>query len=203
MVYKRNEVIFLLSVGKKNIKTFGLTTYRDVLAKLDRELERLDAAETLKDAADHGTNAAITAWHLVDWTWSALKSDSQLCDRIAKDLGARWNEPNEFKRWLVEHGCRELRHCQMITTSLKHSGFNSKPSDPDFTALPGPVSAEWVNDRGEIGTWINAAGDPVYWTVGNDSEWWIIEGDQNHSANLLLRKVRDFWWRFIERYAIP
>ena len=45
-------------------KDFGFTSCRDILAKLERELGRLDTAKTLKEAADHASNAAVTAWHL-------------------------------------------------------------------------------------------------------------------------------------------
>src|SRR5258708_12819513 len=151
-----------------NLKTFRLTSCRDVLAKLDRELARLDTARTLEDACDHSTNAAITAWHLVDWTWSALKKDKQLSDRIANanDLGGRWSGINEFQGWVLGHGCSELRHCQMITTSFKHSGLSSKADDPDFAAQPGPVEVQWVNASGQPFTWVNSAGEPFSWSAG-------------------------------------
>jgi hypothetical protein len=182
-----------------NLKTFGLTSCRDVLAKLDRELARLDTARTLEDACDHSTNAAISAWHLVEWTWSALKKDKQLSDRItnANDLGVRWREIDEFKKWLLEHGCSELRHCQMITNSFKHLDRSSKPRDPDFATQRGPLF------MGQV-TLVSATGEPkpIYVALGNYSEWYIIEDDKKYLINSLLKAVQHFWHTFLNLYAI-
>ncbi len=68
----------------KKAITFGLISCRGMLAKLEREIARLEAAKSLADACDHGTNAAVTAWHLVDWTWSAFEGNLEIHNRIAK-----------------------------------------------------------------------------------------------------------------------
>lgn len=62
-------------------QTFALESCRDLLEKLDRELDRyrevagrdeedatalLDLVDRLKDSA---FNAAVTAWHLCDWVF--------------------------------------------------------------------------------------------------------------------------------------
>ena len=64
-------------------KTFGFTSRRDILAKLERELGRLDTAKTLEKAADHASNAAVTAWHLSEWAWAALKKGGLIGKDVA------------------------------------------------------------------------------------------------------------------------
>src|ERR1700738_2061197 len=71
-------------------RTFGTTSCRDMLAKLAREVSRPEAAKALEDAADHGTNAAVTAWHLVDWIWVTIKQDQQLRARVTAGTGKNW-----------------------------------------------------------------------------------------------------------------
>lgn len=172
-----------------------------MLGKLGRELDRLDAATTSEDAADHYANASITAWHLTDWTWSAIKQSEQLYDRVSSDLGLSRKMP-DFKRWLREQGCPELRYCQIISNSLKHFAYDSKPDDPDFSDQQGPMEGLWVNELGQTGSWINEAGELGYFSVGDDSQWWITEGDRKYLVTDLLKITLKFWCDFLDRYAI-
>jgi hypothetical protein len=71
----------------KNLRTFGITSCREMLAKLGREISHLETAKTLEDAADHGTNAAVTAWHLGDWIWVTIKQDPQLRAQVTAGTG--------------------------------------------------------------------------------------------------------------------
>jgi hypothetical protein len=51
-------------------KTFALENCRDLLNKLEREIDRLSAARDRDDLTtmiDTAFNAAVTAWHLCDW----------------------------------------------------------------------------------------------------------------------------------------
>src|SRR5258708_2492551 len=154
----------------KKAITFGLISCRDMLAKLEREIARLEAAKSLADACDHGTNAAVTAWHLVDWTWSAFEGTLEIHNRIAKDAGCpppKFGKP-QFTDWILgDLGCRSLRHCYIIATNSKHAGAESKAGDPDFGAKPGPVEVQWVNNSGQKITFVNSAAQPVQFTPGN------------------------------------
>ena len=49
-------------------ETFALDSSRDMLEKLKREIERLAGSIIRQEVVDHGLNAAMTAWHLTDWT---------------------------------------------------------------------------------------------------------------------------------------
>jgi hypothetical protein len=177
-------------------KTFGFTSCGDILAKLEREVARLDTAKTLEEAADHASNAAVTAWHLSEWAWAALKKGGHI------GQGVDWADKGEFQKWLTSEGCVELQHCQALANSFKHLGHDSSASDSDFAPQAGPAIGEWINSRGEKWTWVNSMGEPVYFTIGNDSTWWVVEGDKKYPASQLFSEVARFWQSFLDRYAI-
>src|SRR5437899_1846509 len=54
-------------------KTFAINSSRDLLEKLKREIERLAGSIIRQEVVDHGLNAAMTAWHLTDWTWGEIQ----------------------------------------------------------------------------------------------------------------------------------
>jgi hypothetical protein len=185
-------------------KTFGFTSCGDILAKLERELARLDTAKTLEEAADHATNAAITAWHLSEWAWAALRKGGV----IGKGFG--WANKGEFQNWVTTEGCTELQHCEMLANSFKHLGHDPCANDYDYdydydsdlTPQPGPAIVEWTNSRGEKVSRANLMGEPVYFTSGHGLKWWVTEGDKKYLASELFVKVVEFWRGFLDRYAI-
>jgi hypothetical protein len=185
-----------MSRSTRSRKTFGFTSCGDVLAKLERELTRLHSAKNLEDAADHASNAAVTAWHLSEWAWAALKKGAHI------GHGVYWVNKGSFQEWLTTEGCTQLQHCQVLANSFKHLGHDSSASDSDFTPQPGPAIVEWINSRGEKVNWVNSMGEPVYFTSGSDSTWWITEGDKKYSANQLFGKAIGFWRDFLDQYAI-
>ena len=116
-----------------NPKTFGFTSCSDVFAKLERELARLRSAKNLEEAADHASNAAVTAWHLSEWAWAALKKGNHI------NHGVDWANIGSFQKWLTTEGCAQLQHCQVLANSFKHLGHDSSASDSDFTPEAGPL----------------------------------------------------------------
>jgi|SRR5689334_12328999 hypothetical protein len=57
-------------------ETFALDSSRDMLEKLKREIERLAGSIIRQEVVDHGLNAAMTAWHLTDWTWREIQGST-------------------------------------------------------------------------------------------------------------------------------
>jgi hypothetical protein len=177
-------------------KTFGFTSCGDIFAKFERELHRLDSANTLEDAADHATNAAVTAWHLSEWAWVALKKGGLI------GKGVAWTNKREFQNWLSTEGCNELQHCEMLANSFKHLGHDPSAGDLDLTPQLGPGIVEWTNSRGEKVNWVHSMGEPVYFTRGHDLKWWVTEGNKRYLASELFVKVVEFWRDFLDRYSI-
>lgn len=106
-------------------QTFALGNCHDLLAKLDRELDRyrgvtgrdesepqalLDLVDRLKDNA---FNAAVTAWHLCDWVFEDMTPEQRqkLGFNALSDLQAH-----------VRTNCRALYLCRYVATASKHWG---------------------------------------------------------------------------------
>jgi hypothetical protein len=44
-----------------------------MVEKLKREIERVAGSIVRQEIIDHRLNAAMTSWHLTDWTWKEIK----------------------------------------------------------------------------------------------------------------------------------
>ena len=107
-----------------NPKTFGFTSCSDVFAKLERELARLHSAKNLEETADHASNAAVTAWHLPEWAWAALKKGNHI------NHGVDWANIGSFQKWLTTEGCTQRQHCQVLANSFKSLGHGDGSRRP-------------------------------------------------------------------------
>ena len=180
-------------------RTFDIRSCRNLRNKLERELERFQRATSREDVVDHGMNFAVTAWHLVDWTWADTKHTTGLRQKLAREAGHRADRfgLREFRRFVLgEKSCRELGHCRIVATASKHLHFDPYPDDPDFVAGVAPAEVKWLNDRGEEVTWVNNKGESVTWT---SSAWdlWIVEGSARRRAAEVFQRVLSFWSQFI------
>ncbi len=115
--------------------TFDLVSCRDLLDKLQREIMRIEKAAGRPDVCDHGTNAALTAWHLTDWVWADVKNNLPIRSAIAKQAGRAANDfdVREFQDY-VAGGCKYLQICRIIATASKHVGWETPGDDQEFTA---------------------------------------------------------------------
>src|SRR6266550_2815650 len=79
-------------------KTFAINSSRDMLEKLKREIERLAGSIIRQEVVDHGLNAAMTAWHLTDWTWKEIK-DSPRLRSLTTRAATPIRELKQFQEW--------------------------------------------------------------------------------------------------------
>src|SRR5437763_4793646 len=86
-------------------KTFGINSSRDMLEKLKREIERLAGSITRQEVVDHGLNAAMTAWHLTDWTWKEIKDSPRL---RSPDQGGQAARACSHRQEAAPKGCKSL-----------------------------------------------------------------------------------------------
>jgi hypothetical protein len=156
-----------------------------------REVCRLEAAKTLEDAADHGTNAAVTAWHLSDWVWNAAKQNRQVLNQIPMAAGSGQLDCKKFKEWLLENLVPALKICQIITTSSKHSA----EFEGEFYVQPQWVEISLVNEADEKLTFVNTAGESLRFV--NASRWLIVAGGKEYPALELFKEVHKFWASFL------
>src|SRR5215813_4057538 len=104
------------------LKTLAINSSRDMLEKLKREIERLSGSVIRQEVVDHGLNAAMTAWHLTDWTWREIQRSIPRFRGVTARAGTPIRELKQFQEF-VKGDCAELACCEGITVSTKHFVF--------------------------------------------------------------------------------
>ena len=126
--------------GKK-LPTFDIEDAGNMLAKLDREIKRVELAYSREEAADHCFNAILTAWHIHDWVWQDIKGDGRKRHKLAglADRPLRGFAKPAFQKFIVSHDefGHTMRYCRMITTASKHGEFKLWEEDPEAPVLGG------------------------------------------------------------------
>src|SRR6266568_1665922 len=107
-------------------KPFAINSSRDVLEKLKREIERLAGSIIRQEVIDHGLNAAMTAWHLTDWTWREIQGSIPRLRSLTARAGTSIKELKQFQEF-VKRNCAELAYCERIAVSTKHFAFSKLP----------------------------------------------------------------------------
>jgi hypothetical protein len=154
-------------------QTFAYENCRDLVEKLDREIDRycevagndqvlepnvlLKLVDQLKDSA---FNASVTAWHLCDWVFNDL-SEEQRQKLGFVQLGDLQNH--------VRKECRALHLCRKAATASKHWRVEKHA---DFTVQ--------TVVTGETG-----------WTI------YFVDSGKKIPADQVFIAARDFWATFI------
>jgi len=120
------------------LKTLAINSSRDMLEKLKREIERLAGSIIRQEIVDHGLNAAMTAWHLTEWTWREIQGSIPRIRSVTEKAGTSIRELKQFQQF-VKRDCAELAYCEGIAISTKH-----------FTFLKLPVFSTKVTERFKI-----------------------------------------------------
>jgi hypothetical protein len=96
--------------------TFALEGCRDVLGKLEWEIEAFAAEREMPALAYRAFNCAVTAWHLSDWVWKAfnLKQRHRFADK-----------KRNFQRNSRDQ-CSALRLCWLITNAQSTAALPSR-----------------------------------------------------------------------------
>jgi hypothetical protein len=101
--------------------TFDRTSAKDMLAKLHREIARMESPTKQPLAADHVINAFWTAWHLHAWIYAEIKERPDLKAAVLKYRGideAGIDDQSSFGTSLARRFV-PLKICRMIATSSK------------------------------------------------------------------------------------
>src|SRR5262245_56502036 len=84
-----------------------------MLEKLKREIERLAGSIIRQEVVDHALNAAMTAWHLTDWTWREIQGSIPRLRTFTARAGTPIRESKQFQEF-VKRNCAELAYCEGI-----------------------------------------------------------------------------------------
>jgi hypothetical protein len=173
---------------------FGLHTPQDLFAKLRRELVRFEAA-TSHESTEHrhqsdlAFNCAVTAWHLVDWTWQFRRQDQVIASKI----------PGHFRfqdfHALVRNQCESLDICHEIATGAKHVRLDQK-ANPVVEAATKCVVHDSGIARSIAQPIVRPVARPI---VGRYEEKLTIRlnSGQHVSASEVFSAAADYWERFL------
>ena len=182
-------------------KTFAIYSSRDMLEKLKREIERLAGSIIRQEVVDHALNAAMTAWHLTDWTWREIQGSTL----VLRALAARGRTPiRELKQFqgFVKRDCAELAYCEGIAISTKHFAFSKLPVfstkvTERFKISPVPTS----KDGGATLHQFSPTGESISYTA-QAAELWISDGRSLTPAAEILENAYQWWRKFIDEMSI-
>jgi hypothetical protein len=182
-------------------KTFAVNSSRDLLEKLKREIERLAGSIIRQEIVDHGLNAAMTAWHLTDWTWSEIQDSSLRLRSLTAKAGTPIRELKQFEEF-VKRNCTEIAYCEGIAVSTKHFAFSKLPVfstkvTERFKISPNPIG----KDGGGTLHQFSSTGESISYTP-QASELWITDGRSLTLAAETLENAFRWWRQFINEMSM-
>src|SRR5262249_29909454 len=182
-------------------KTCAINSSRDMLEKLKREIERLAGSIIRQEIADHGLNAAMTAWHLTDWTWREIQDSTPRLRSLTAIAGTRIRELKQFQEF-VKRNCTELAYCEGIVVATKHFAFSKLPMfstkvTERFKISPDPIG----KDGGATLHQFSPTGESISYTA-QASELWISDGRSLTLAVETLENAFRWWRKFIDELSI-
>lgn len=182
-------------------KTFAINSSRDMLEKLKREIERFAGSIIRQEVVGHGLNAAMTAWHLTDWTWREIQGSIPRLRSLTARAGKPIKELKQFQEF-VKRNCAELAYCEGIAVSTKHFAFSKLPVfstkvTERFRISPDPIG----KDGGATLHQFSLTGGTVNYTV-QASELWITDGRSLTLAAEVLEGAFQWWRKFIDEMSI-
>lgn len=178
---------------KKYTSVLGWDSPFDIACKLEREMERMQDAESLRDFVEHTMNFALTAYHMIDWVWGALQQEpadgetSFERDSWTVAIGYKPETLSEVRSWAISQ-CPELEYCRQLANATKHLSCCSKKDAPtaEFEVTP---TAEWKRQQQKA----------PFTSILDDhraENWRLVlvdDGKQIDLAEILRDRVFAFW----------
>src|SRR5258707_12318774 len=140
-----------LDTGQRRMpdkKRFGLNSPRELLAKLDWEMEQYNQSPAQQEeiASYRAFNCAVTAWSLCDWVWNAASDDLKARFRAASP-SSKTDSP-EILAALLRAESRELAICHRLANGAKNFVRNQN-NDPQVSSLRLQSVSIFVGDDGQ------------------------------------------------------
>lgn len=176
--------------------TFEETSAKDVLAKLHREIARIDSGVDHDHVSDHVVNAFWTAWHLHEWLWAAIREKPELKEAVLKYRGLDGEDIDNRLSFGMALSDRfvPLKICRVIATSPRHVsvGVAGPSIHPELAAIDaiGHASADEVQ-------YFSA----LHVSSHQDAPAVIVMG-RPVVATRLLKEVEDYWVTLIHECGV-
>jgi len=170
------------------------------LEKLKREIERLAGSIIRQEVVDHGLNAAMTAWHLTDWTWREIQGSTL----VLRALTARGRIPiRELKQFqgFVKRDCAELAYCEGIAVFTKNFAFSKLPVFSTEVTERFKISPVPISKDGATLHQFSPTGESITYTA-QAAELWISDGRSLTPAAEILENAYQWWRKFIDEMSI-
>ena len=172
-----------------HLVTFAPTSAEDVIAKLRREIERIEPPVELELVVDHVNDAFRTAWHVHDWIWNAIKDEPALKEAVLKFRGMD-GEPikdqNGFGLALARRFV-PLKICRLIAVAprrvLVALGTNRSDGLDTFDIVSAESSIEREIVPEDLTPLVMIMGKPI-------------------AATRLLWEIEDYWVTWINECCI-
>jgi hypothetical protein len=193
---------------RSSAATFDLTSCRSMLRKLENEIRRARDAPSREDLADHFTNGAWTARHLLERVWADMKGNWSVKTTVAKEAGVPCGKFNRraFERFVESQSqCPELAYCRLIADASKHVGAAVLPGDPNFEIeySAGPSMTLSSLSAYRVLDWLPIYDDgrtmPGAFKIVERND---PDGEERTNAVRLLEHVRNYWVQFIDGHLI-
>lgn len=167
-------------------QTFALEDCRDLLRKLEWEIEGLKA--TPQHAADElvwrAFNAAVTAWQISDWVWEELTPAQMAALNVVSKTGLQNKARDE---------CRAIHLCRQIATASKHRevGLFPDPKVETIVSAAPTLPGLRVSSTAEIFTTTATA-----WKIK------IRDDGVEKDAVAVFEQAADYWCQLIYGHGV-
>jgi hypothetical protein len=186
-----------MNEGKElQLVTFESTHARGILAKLHREIERLQNASEGEFASDHVINAFWTAWHMHVWIWDAIKDQPALRDAVLKYRGIEEENIVSCSSFGTALARRfvPLKICRMIAMSPRHARI---VLGSESGAVGSPAfEVEGSSRRAQV------SNPPTRGPAETRSVPMVVVMGRPIAVTQLLREVEDYWVTLIHENGV-
>ncbi len=193
--------------------SFGITTCGEMLAKLERELERI-ARSTFdaQDVVDHSINCALTSWHMVDWVWQLhFRNNPSAQERLA--AAANMNRPRSKSdgasrpKWVKDAFlklCAGLKDMEAIAIGSKHVYPEVTPTELVEAYVSARTPPPFVLGVSKLGEGDVLAGEDG--SVPPRTQY-LPKIEKGEGTTQIAIQVSDstvlFWKQFLKDFGIP
>jgi hypothetical protein len=170
-------------------KRLGLEHPRDLLAKLDWELDQFNNLAHQDDnlSSYRAFNCAVTAWSICDWVWNAESEEVRAALRAASPTPDA--KGSEVLAALLRSECRELAICQQLANGAKHFR-RDRHNDPTVASQRLPGVSLYISRDGSDSRIVSNVG--VF----------IQDRSITYSDIGLFSRARDYWQEFFNRFNL-